>query len=172
MKDDWHRKLVSCLAVAAVLLSAGTAFAVNFQPFSTVENVCPECESMDFDAVEMNDGQTVRCNVVAENDDFFVLERFGEVRAVSASQVKAIEWTDGEKPGNLRSQDQVVLNNGHVLTGSVVDESDKPGHFQIESSVADFSYTVFKSEIRSLYRGGSKQTIEMPEDTDDEASSE
>lgn len=153
--------------VLAVVVSIGAvaveASAVEFEPFHEVENVCPDCEKPESDTVELSDGTTVRCTIVAENQDFLVVERYGETRGIPNSEVASKSYADGGPPSDLRSQDQIVLKNGHVLTGSIVDESDKPGHYQLKSAVGDFSYVVFKSQAEALYREGSKETIEVPE---------
>lgn len=168
MSTDYGRRILATLVGFAILATAGVALGAQFKPFKDVENVCPDCETgPEFDVVEMNDGLKVRAKVIAENADFFVLERFGETRAAPKSGVAAIQWAEGSKPANLNSQDQIVLNNGHVMTGEVVDESDKPGHLQLKSSVGDFSFVIFKTEAESLYRQGKKTTIEMAESAED-----
>ena len=169
--DVTFRRLFASLVVVGVVGVAAQGFAVSFKPFKEVENVCPDCEKPKSDEVELADGNTIRCNIAAANEDFLVLEKYGEVRAVPNTQVESRSFADGSPPSDLRSQDQIVLKNGHVLTGKIVDESDEPGHFQMKSSVNDFSYVVFKSEAKALYRDGSRTEIKMPqEDSSDSGS--
>ncbi len=152
------------LAAAVTLFVCGvsiTASAVEFRSFTEVDNVCPDnCEPVPFDTITLQNGDEVRAHIVAKNPDFFVLERFGEVRALPQSRVQSTSWAEEGPPSNLSNQDQIVLDNGHVLTGSVVDESDEPGHLQLDSSIVANSYVVFKQEAASVYRGGDKETIE------------
>ena len=158
------QKWVGLVVFLAMLGTGWQASAVEFEPFRNVEDVCPECEKPKSDSVTLSDGQKLRCNIVAANDDFLVVEKYGEVRGIPNSRVKSKSFADGAPPSNLRSQDQIVLKSGHVLTGSIVDESDKPGHFQMKSGVNDFSFVVFKSEIGALYRSGTKKTVELPKE--------
>jgi hypothetical protein len=144
--------------VIVVCAIASPASAIDFKPFTDVENVCPDCSSSPFDTVTLQDGSEIRANIVAENSDFFVLERFGEVRAISHDRVESTSWADG-RPSNLNKQDQIVLQNGHVFTGTIVDRSDKPGHMQLDSSIGETSYVVFETEIEALYRQGKRQEL-------------
>lgn len=165
------KRTTTLVAAAMVLGLAAQAAAVEFKRFRKVENVCPDCEKEKSDEVTLADGNTIRCNIVAANEDFLVLEKYGEVRAVPNSQVESRSFADGSPPSDLRSQDQIVLEDGHVLTGKIVDESQKPGHYQLKSAFNDSSFVVFKSEAKALYRDGSKKTIEMPESGSDSSSS-
>ncbi|MFB6350165.1 MAG: hypothetical protein ABEN55_08060, partial [Bradymonadaceae bacterium] len=159
---NFRRLLTLAGLVVGMGLASPAVTQVEFQSFSNVETVCPDCEKPKSDTVELTGGKKIRCTIVAENDDFLVVERFGEVRGIPLQKVASKSFKDGNRPSNLKSQDQIVLKNGHVLSGEIVDESDKPGHFQLKSSVGDFSYVVFKREAKALYRKGSKKTIEMP----------
>jgi hypothetical protein len=161
--DRWTTLVAGLAALLAFGLSAQGTAAVDFEPFSEVESVCPDCELPDMDTVELSSGEKIRCQIVAANDDFWVIERYGEVRAIPDSRVTSKSYADGGAPSDLRSQDQIVLENGHVLTGAIVDESDEPGHFQLKSSVGDSSFVVFKKQARAMYRDGSKATVETAE---------
>lgn len=161
--NRWNWLAAGLAALTAFGLSTQVTAAVDFEPFSEVESVCPDCEKPDMDTVELSSGEEIRCNIVAANGDFWVVERYGEVRAIPDSRVTSKSYAEGSPPSDLRSQDQIVLKNGHVLTGSIVDESDKPGHYQLKSSVGDVSFVVFKKEAKALYRDGSKATIETAE---------
>lgn len=156
----WFAAGIALFATCAVSLQAG---AVEFKRFSDVESVCPDCEKSGLDVIELTSGEKIHGTIVAANRDFWVVERYGEIRAIPDSEVASKEYADGSPPSDLRSQDQIVLKNGHVLTGSIVDESDKPGHFQMKSAVGNFSFVVFKKEAKALYRNNSKETIDRPE---------
>ena len=164
------RRCLVWAGLAAAMSMASPAFSqVQFESFSNVKDVCPDCDKTKSDTVTLTGGETIRCNIVAENDDFLVVERFGEVRGIPIHEVDSKSFADS-RPSNLKSQDQLVLKSGHIVTGEIVDESDKPGHFQLKSSIRDFSYVVFKTEAKALYRSGSKETIEMPENDDGDSS--
>ena len=113
--------------------------------------------------IELNDGQTIRAKVVAENNAFYVIERFNEVRSVPLDSIKSVEWADGSRPANLRGQDQLLLENGHVISGTITDEKDEPAYFQVKSSISDFTYVVFKAEVKKAYKGGAEYPFTVPE---------
>lgn len=142
------------------LMFASEASAVEFEPFQEVENVCPECEKPESDKVELEDGTTIRCTLVAANEDFFVVEKYNEVRGIPRDRVASTSYAES-RPSDLEQQDQLVLKNGHVMTGRIVDESDKPGHFQLKSAVGDFSFVVFKSEVEAMYRNGTEKEVDQ-----------
>ncbi len=154
------------LSLAAFGLSA-TTFAQDFKPFSKVEDVCPDCEKPKADAISMSDGTTIRGTVVAENSDFYTVVRYGEVRALPRSKVQSIAWADGSKPSGLLDKDQIVLNTGHVLSGTIVKEKDEPAFFQIKSSFSDYTYMVTKAEVKKAYKGGSEYSFTVPTPEDD-----
>ncbi len=163
------RAMVAMGVFGLALATAGTAFGqVEFESFSEVENVCPDCDRPPADEVALRGGETIRGTIVAKNEDFWVVERYGEVRGIPEGEVESTSFEDDSRPSDLQSQDQIVLKNGHVLTGEITDESDEPPHYEIESSVLDVSYVVFKEEAKALYRGGSKEDIEIPEETGNE----
>jgi hypothetical protein len=125
-----------------------------YTPFTVVNNVCPSCTQPKTDVATMSDGSKVAGQVIGENNSFYVMLRFGEVRALPKMEVQAIEFANGSKPANLASFDQILLKNGHVLSGSVTEDKDAPALFQIKASHGDMTFVVFKSEVSKLYRAG------------------
>ncbi|QDG54309.1 hypothetical protein FIV42_27255 [Persicimonas caeni] len=151
--------ITACAVALAVSGLSVAASAADFVPFSKVENVCPDCKKPKADVISMSNGSTIRGTVVAENTDFYTVVRYGEVRAVPRSSVQSIAWADGSKPSSLLDKDQIVLNNGHVLSGTIVDEKDEPAFFQIKSSFSDYTYMVTKSQVKKAYKGGSEYSF-------------
>ena len=145
--------LLTCLFLS---LPALPLMAQDTQPFSKVTDVCPTCAKPAQDVLTLGDGTELQARVVAENDDFFVVERHGEVRSVSKSSGMRVAWANSREPVGLSSQDQIVLNNGHILTGSLVEEKDKPALYRLQSSLNTQTYIVFKDQVRSLYKGGKR----------------
>ncbi len=142
------------LAVGCLVASSVTAQDFSFEPWSDVTKVCPSCEPPPADEIELTNGNTVQGTIRAINPEFYTLERFGEVRTVPARDVANVEWKRGSQPRGLDNLDQIVLKNGHVLTGSITVDNDRPPYFEIESSYMDQSYTVFKSQIEMVFKGG------------------
>lgn len=156
------RTLIVSSLVAWLLTLPAVAGAVEFEPFASVESVCPDCNAVERDVITLTDDQTIEANVVAENVDFLVVERYGEVRAIPRNRISSTEWAGDQKPSGLREGDQIVLKNGGVLTGNITDESEKPGHFELKSAVGDTTFTVFKKQIDSLYRDGQIVNVTVP----------
>lgn len=155
--------MTACVTAAMLVGVSATAFAVDFKPFSKVGNVCPDCEQSKADVISLSKGGSVRGTVVAENTDFYVVVRYGEVRAIPRGDVQSIKWANGTKPSGLMDKDQIVLKNGHVLSGTIVDETDEPAFFQVKSSFSDYTYTVAKGSVASAYKSGSEYSFTVPE---------
>lgn len=164
---NWKTVFVCALAFASIGLVSSTAAAQDFKPFTKVENVCPDCEQPRADIIELSSGDSIRGTVVAENTDFYVVVRYGEVRAVPRSDVQAIEWAGGNKPSGLMNKDQILLPNGHVLSGTITEEKDEPALFKIKSSFNQQTFVVFKKVVKTAYKDGQAYSFSMPETKDD-----
>jgi hypothetical protein len=159
------KKWIPAFVIAASLVGlSSAALAADFEPFTPVENVCPDCEKPKADVISLSGGDKIRGTVVAENSSFYTVVRYGEVRAIPRSDVQGIVWADGSKPSGLMKNDQIVLQSGHVLSGTIVDETDKPAFFQIKSSFSDYTYTVAKAEVQAAYKGGSEYAFSTGEE--------
>jgi hypothetical protein len=150
--------LARLLAAASLALLVGapiaTASAVQFAPFSKVKDVCPSCPKRATDTITMDDNSKVQGRVVAQNDMFFVVSRFGELRTVPSARVMSIDWANGNQPPGLLSQDQILLRTGVVLTGNIIEEKDKPAYYRLQSSINNQTYVVFKNQAESVFKGG------------------
>ncbi len=145
-------RLSNLVAFAAVMLVTSAAYA--FPPFTPVKNVCPQCTQQKTDIVTTSDGNKIRGTIVAINPDFYTLVRYSEARAIPRGEVQSVEWANGAKTGGVDSKDQIILKNGTVLTGSIVDDKEKPAVIQLKSSYNGVTYVVFKDQIDKLYKGG------------------
>jgi hypothetical protein len=115
-----------------VLVLAAVALA-GFTPFTEVQNVCPTCEHPEYrDIVVLREGGNVWCNVVADNDEYYVLERHGELRAAQKSEVRKVEWGRGRGAESVGAGDQILLKNNVLYHGTIL--SEDPGtSFLIET---------------------------------------
>ena len=150
------KRVMFAVATCAMMAMAGPAMAVNFQPFTKVTDVCPTCPKRATDTITLNSSTKIAAKVVAENDDFFVLVRYGEVRAVPKGSVQSVEWANGSAPTGLTSQDQIVLRSNHVLTGSIIEENKDRGFYRMQSSVNKQTFVVFDNSAESVYKAGRK----------------
>ena len=146
--------LGSVLLVLSLVSGAAMAQDFSFRPWSDVTNVCPTCEQPPGDVITLRNGNQVEGTIRAINPVFYTLERFGEVRTVPTGEVRSVEWKRGSQPDGLESLDQIVLVNGHILTGRIVEDNDRPPYFKLEGSYMDYTYTVFKSQARMVFRDG------------------
>jgi hypothetical protein len=136
------------LSVLALLFLALPLAA--FADFTEVTEVCPSCTRPTADVVVLTSGAQVWCNVLAENDDYYVLERFGELRAAFKSEVGSIHWGPGRSAAELPSGDQILLKNDVLYHGTIL--SEDPGHsFTIQSLTAKQTPAV--NMIRSVHKG-------------------
>lgn len=156
------RGLVAATAAVVVMMAGTTAMAqdFSFEPWSDITQVCPTCEPPAADEIELTDGDVVEGTIRAVNPQFYTVERFGEVRTVPADDVENVEWKRGEQPDGLDERDQIVLENGHVLTGEILRENIRPPFYELESSYLDHSYTVFKSQIEMVFMDGEEYDFE------------
>lgn len=123
----------------------------GFTPFTSVTNVCPSCDKPKSDVVVLRSGTRVRCSVVAQNTDYYVIERFGEYRAVTKNEASSVEWKGKGGPANLGTGDQILLKNGVVLHGAIIEEV-KGRYFSIQ--VGTLKHIVWVSQIQSVHKAG------------------
>src|SRR5258708_1907813 len=124
-------------AVAGLLLVLGapqTGWAQKFMPFTPVTSVCPTCTTgPQYDRIVLVGGSELRARVVAENDRFFVLEKFGELRAAGRDQVQTIEKNPSvERPTTYG--DQILFRDGIVVAGAPTRAQAHPGPLALTRS--------------------------------------
>ena len=142
--------------VAMITLVSGAVSAADFRAFTPVEDVCPTCPKRATDTVVMNNGTQIKALVVAENDDYLILSRYGEVRVLPKSRLSSVEWANDALRTGLTTQDQIVLSSGHVITGSILEENADTGLYRVQSSLNAQTYVVFKDQIEAVYKAGSR----------------
>lgn len=145
------RRLLTSSALAAFSL-----LLFGFTPFTSVSNVCPKCTTgPKFDEVALLAGKKVAANVIAQNSDYYVVERFGELRMIKKGDVSAVEWKD-KGPRKLAAGDQILLKSGVVFHGAITEEL-KGRLFVIR--VGERTHQVWNSQIQAVYRGGNLYTL-------------
>jgi hypothetical protein len=140
------RRLALALTLPLLVVSL-----CGFTPFTRVTNVCPKCKAPRTDIVTLTNGFRVLGNVVAQNQSFFVVERFGEYRPVMKNEVSKVQWKDRGGPSNLGTGDQVLLKNNVVLHGAITAED--VGRYLI-IQVGPLKHVVWNSQIQSIFKGG------------------
>ena len=145
---------IVAFVLASVLAPASSALAsdFSFKPFTDLSSVCPKCEPPPGDVLTFKDGRTVHGRVVAMNPSFYTLERFGEVRMAARDEVQSVQWRQGRQTASLEGLDQIVLNNGHVLTGTIVSEASDDR--VLKSTIINQTYRVAVSETAAIFKKG------------------
>jgi hypothetical protein len=140
---------------AMVWIGSAPAFAQAFKPFTEVKNVCPSCEPERFDRLELEDGRSVEAWIVRDNPGFVVIERHGELRVVPKAEISQTTLSP-KRDANERQRiaqlhmDQVLLANGHVLSGRV---TQTDGTYNV-SSPNGFNYTAQREVISKVVLKG------------------
>ncbi len=140
------RKKLSVLLGLALLAT----LLCGFRPFAKVTSVCPKCKQSKSDVVVMQSGIKIRCNVAAQNDDYYVVERYGEYRAVPKADVASVVWRTSSA-AVARSGDQVILTDGVVLHGSIVREV-KGMYFIVK--MGKWQHVAWINLIQGVYKAG------------------
>jgi len=145
--------LTAAFMLASTLGAAQSAQAADFsfKPF-TVSTVCPTCKPPPSDELTLSDGSTLHAKVIAVNSDFYTLSLFGEIRTMPKSQVKTVKWQNGSQPAGIDALDQIVLKNGHVLTGNFT--SDEKGYKQIRVLGLASAFMVLDKVTDVFYKRG------------------
>jgi len=144
--------MLRVMIISVLLLVPASLMA--FKPFTEVVDVCPTCPQPKADVLTINDGTKIRGSIIGENTAFYVMLRYHEVRAIPKNRVQSVEFAQGAKPAHIGNQDQILLKNGHVLNGKIVEDKDKPPHFQLRSSHGDITFVAFKSEVSKVFKNG------------------
>jgi hypothetical protein len=132
-------------------------FLWGFTPFTKVTNVCPKCKQPPSDVVVLNNGFQIPCRLIAQNNDYYVVARHGEHRAVPKAEVSSIRWKSGSGPSDLATGDQILLKNGVLLHGTI---GDVVGGRHITIQVGTLRHVAWNSQIKSVHRAGAATLLE------------
>jgi hypothetical protein len=136
----WHFRII---ALALTFMA--------FAPFSKVRHVCPRCPLPQGDLIVLMSKARVPCRVIAQNVDYYVIERLHEVRAVMKSEIASIKRKKAET--TLSTADQILLKNDVLLHGSIVEE--KKGLYYV-IKVGAHQHVAWLSQIKSVHRKGAR----------------
>lgn len=137
----------------ALLLGSLALFVLSgFRPFTPVKDVCPTCKRGKSDVVVLVSGARIRCKVIAQNADYYVIAYLGEYRFVAKTHVSSVEWKTSESHVR-QSGDQVILKNGLVLHGRIVEIN--AGRF-VRLTMGKYTYIAWKAQTEAVYRAGKK----------------
>ena len=142
------------IATAVAVCVSLPAFA--WEPFTVVKNVCETCKQEPADVVTLTNGTKFRALVVGENSKFYTVVRFTEARAIPKGEVQGIEWANKTKPASVSNSDQLLLKNGVVLAGKIIEDKTTPPVIQMKSAYLDQTFVVFKAEVAEAYKSGVK----------------
>jgi hypothetical protein len=153
------RLACSCLVVAALVAAPGLGLAQDLKPFSVVQTV--GTSTLPWDKIVLKEAsKEVSAHLIAENPMFYVLERFGEYRAVGKDKVASVSKNDRcvRESGHA---DQVLLKSGHVLTGKIVQER-ADGMVEVKQVNGRTSLYAWKDKAVSVIFKDGKQVYPAP----------
>ena len=98
---------------------------------------------------------------IVPQSEKYVVERFGQIRVVGKQLIGNVTFAGGNKPSGLTAGDHILLKNGHVLVGTIVEEKESPGLFRLDSRLGNKSqFIAFKTQIASVYKDGKPYAFE------------
>jgi hypothetical protein len=138
----------------AIVLSARAGWSQQLIPFTPVSSVCPTCTTgPKYDRIVLRDGSDAKARVIAENERFYVLEKFGELRAVGRDQVRTVEKNPAvERPSGL--PDQILFRDGIVLAGTLKSAKDDAEPFEMVEPISGTTVLGYRAAISLVYRAG------------------
>jgi hypothetical protein len=144
------------LALVLVLAATSGAHAQVYKPFTKVDDACPRCSGGPaYDRIALRGGDELRAVVIAENEAFYVLLRFGELRAVGRDQVASVTKNDAavRPPG---FGDQILLVDGTVRAGTMdADPAPDAAFFDLKVPETQVHH-VARVAVAAVYRGGKR----------------
>jgi hypothetical protein len=154
----YHLKSASLVARTGICLAvlAAAPLLMAFRPFTPVQSVCPNCAEKG-DKLHLPDGKVLVADIIAKNQDGYILSRFGELRFVQYPEVKKVEWAAGSEPRGLDGYDQILIKNAQqtLLHGKLV--SVEPGKPMALNSIKSQLYTVMPDQVLVYYQRGSRK---------------
>lgn len=143
------RALSVVLALAPLATAAGDE---PYKPFTAVNSVCPKCTTgPQYDRIVLTNGKDVYARVVAENESFLVMEKFGELRAVTREHVKNVE-KNSKITSRAGFEDQVLFKDNVVFAGTI--KTDADGMIEMTMPWSQTTYLAPWDAIALAYRGG------------------
>ena len=145
--------VVGVLACGAASTYVAIGRAQSFRPFDDITSSCPKCPSPGTDKVTLKNGQVVEAVVVAENPMFYVLAKFGELRAVGLDQVAKLDRNPNAKRGTGHV-DELLSKGGLVVSGQVVSDDTSTGYVEFASVGVATPMRILKSMVAVIFKSG------------------
>jgi len=155
-----HARVPGRVAIVAVV-AASWLMLCGFRPFTPVTTVCPTCIEKG-DKITLTDGRTVLADVVAKNQDGYILSKFGELRFVQFPEISKVDYAGRSEPKGLDSYDQILIKNKEqtVLHGTLIAiESGKP--MALKSPKGQV-YLVLPPQALVYYQRGQRKSPPVP----------
>jgi hypothetical protein len=124
---------------------------LGFKPFTQVESVCPSCDRNTFDFLILKNGLQVEGRIVTQNDTYYVIERYGEYRAIELGEVASIKGKAASSSPSPAPGDQILLKSGLLLHGTILEERTTR---TLTIQVGSFKHVVTVDQLLSIHKGG------------------
>ena len=145
--------IVGVLACGAVSTHAAIGKAQSFRPFDDVTSNCAKCPIPGADKLTLKDGQVVDAIIVAENPNFYVLAKFGELRAIGLDQVAKLERNPKADRG--KGHVDVLLTKGNlVVSGQLISDDASTGYVEFASVGVATHMRILKSMVAVIFKSG------------------
>lgn len=149
------RKTLRIAFVLAALALSAVLF-LGMKPFTTLPNSCPECPINGYEQLIFADGKTLSVHLLGDYPDFYLVERFGEFRVVSKSEVKSIDKSHAPTPNpDFNRLDLIITStpNDYVVAGRI--EEVQPGRLvKIKPWKATTeAVTIWHKALKQIWRG-------------------
>ncbi len=150
-RPAYVRPLMGLIALASLWLALAA-----FRPFTPTTSVCPNCPEKG-DKMTMKDGKVHVVDVVAKNQDGWVVSKYGELRFVQTPEIDKIEFVSGAEPKGLDGFDQILLKNKEqtILNGTLI--SVEPGKPMALRSPKGQVYMVHPGQALLYYQRGQRK---------------
>ena len=137
------------LSETPLLVCAVLPFLAAFKPFTETNNVCPSCAVASPHLVVLKSGDRIPCEVVAQNDDFYVLRWHSKYRPADRFEVS--RRSTGRDTIPTRSLvPQTAIGMASCIRASIIDQTER--YFVIEGD--GFRHTLWIPQIRDVHKAG------------------
>ena len=102
------------LASLFALVVASWLMLCGFRPFTPVTTVCPTCAEKG-DKITLTDGRVIVADVLAKNQDGYILAKYGELRFVQFPEISKVEYGGRSEP-KVRSGGGGAGEIGEILS--------------------------------------------------------
>jgi hypothetical protein len=150
-----NRIVVAAIAVVVSMAGIELAQAQEWRPFNEPKGSCPTCGQKEFDHLKLKNGVEVYARIINESPSFYVLDRYGEQRALGRDQVESIERRITLTQDDRESfSDAILFKDNSVLCGKISEDNNEFKFYKIVVPPSNYTHIAFKSQAVLAYQNG------------------